>query len=208
MNSFAKFSSTLAIACLGLVCCSAISPRHLRASDAAKLVPADKAPTAPKIEPKIADKVDVPKEEPKRVVQNKDDTLVIRARDVIVHGARVRYEKDKDTIGYWTNVADWVSWNVAIERPGKFNVVVEQGCGKDSGGSEYTIEIGDQKVSDRVQDTGSFAIFHIRNLGAITIDKPGDYRMSVKPTSKPGLAVMDLRTIWLKPIKPAASDSK
>src|SRR5213075_186626 len=74
----------------------------------------------------------------KPVAQSDDGTILLHSRDVIIHGSTVRYEPqpDKNTVGYWTKKDDWVSWNFSVEKPGKFDVIALQGCGKGSGGAE------------------------------------------------------------------------
>ncbi|HKD38255.1 MAG TPA: hypothetical protein VKB78_15685 [Pirellulales bacterium] len=137
--------------------------------------------------------------EPKRIRQSKDGTIVLAARDVVIHGTTVRYEPDKNTIGYWFKSEDWVSWDLEITAPGTFVLEVLQGCGSDSAGSHYTVEIADQKLQDKVQDTGSFHNFRLRKIGDVKIDKPGNYTLSVRIDDKPGRAVMDLRAVTLTP---------
>ena len=83
--------------------------------------------------------------------------------------------------------------------PGSFTVELTQACGKGSGGSDYTVTIGEQTLIDKVPDTGAFTNFVNRKIGTVKLDKPGDYTVSVKPITKPGPAVMDLRAITLIP---------
>ena len=49
-----------------------------------------------------------------------------------------------------------------------------------------------------VQDTGGFQNFVERNIGDAEL-AVGTHTLSVKPLSKPGHAVMDLRQVTLKP---------
>jgi hypothetical protein len=49
-----------------------------------------------------------------------------------------------------------------------------------------------------VQDTGGFQNFVARDIGTLDL-KPGRYTLNVKPLTKPGVAVMDLRQVTLKP---------
>ena len=127
---------------------------------------------------------------------------MLPARDVVIHGTTVRYEPDKNTIGYWTKQEDWVSWELDVVTPGTFTIDLLAGCGAGSGGSHYTVEIADQKLQDKVQDTGSFHDFRVRRVGEVTIDKPGNYTFSIRVDDKPGHAVMDLRQVVLAPPKP------
>jgi arylsulfatase A len=138
----------------------------------------------------------------KVVPQLADGRILLHARDVTVHGTTVRYEPQphKNTVGYWTKAEDWVSWEFAVQEPGTFEVEVLQGCGTGSGGSEVQFSIADQTLPMVVQDTGGFQNFVERRIGRVTLKDEGRYTLSVKPQRKPGLAVMDLRSITLQPV--------
>jgi arylsulfatase A len=133
--------------------------------------------------------------------QSDDGTILLHARDVTIHGTTVRYEPqpNKNTIGYWTRKEDWVSWDFEVTHGGQFDVIILQGCGKGSGGSEVAFAVGDQALKTTVKDTGGFQNFVERNIGPIEL-KPGVQTLTIKPLTKPGLAVMDLRSVTLRPI--------
>ena len=135
------------------------------------------------------------------IVQAADGTILLHARDVTIHGTTVRYEPqpNKNTIGYWTKKEDWVSWDFAVDRPGKFDLIALQGCGKGSGGAEVQFIIDDQTLKMTVQDTGHFQNFVERNIGQVELKK-GAHRLEVRPLTKPGVAVMDLRSVTLRPL--------
>jgi uncharacterized protein DUF5077 len=135
------------------------------------------------------------------VRQADDGTILLHARDVTIHGTTVRYEPqpNKNTIGYWTRKEDWVSWDFEVTHGGQFEMIVLQGCGKGSGESEVAFTIGDQTLKTTVQDTGGFQNFVERKIGAVEL-KPGMQTLAVKPLTKQGLAVMDLRWVTLRPI--------
>lgn len=133
--------------------------------------------------------------------QSDDGTILLHARDVTIHGTTVRYEPqpNKNTVGYWTRKEDWVSWDFEVTHGGQFEVIILQGCGKGSGGSDVAFTIGDQTLKTTVQDTGGFQNFVERKIGAVEL-KPSMHTLAVKPLTKPGLAVMDLRWVTLRPI--------
>lgn len=137
----------------------------------------------------------------KAVVQAADGTVLLHARDVEIHGTTVRYEPqpNKNTIGYWTRKEDWVSWDFEVTKPGTFRVEILQGCGKGSGGSDVDFSVREQTLSVKVEDTGGFQNFVARDIGTVRLDQPGRYTLSVKPRTKPGVAVMDLRQVTLTP---------
>jgi hypothetical protein len=165
--------------------------------DPSDTVRSDKPPDKPNEQP-----VEKPDEKPKRIVQLGDGSVILSARDATVHGTRLRYERAKSTLGYWSNADDWVSWEFEITQPGNLIVDLTESCGPDSAGSHYTVEVGDQKLKDKVQETGSFRLFRVRRLGTLQFEKPGLYTLSVRAQDKPQFAVMDLRSIRLSPPKP------
>jgi hypothetical protein len=128
-----------------------------------------------------------------------DGRIVLAARDAMVHGKTVRYEPEphKNTVGYWSDPSDWVSWRFGVKEPGPYAVEILQGCGKGSGGSTVDFAAGGQVLNVTVQDTGGFQNFVSRGIGQFTFEKPGTYTLTVKPVKKPGVAVMDLRSVTL-----------
>ncbi|HKS35931.1 MAG TPA: sulfatase/phosphatase domain-containing protein, partial [Verrucomicrobiae bacterium] len=138
------------------------------------------------------------------ITQAADGTVVLHARDAVIHGRQVRYEPQpfKNTIGYWTRADDWVSWDFEVPERGTFSVEILQGCGKGSGGSEVEVSVGEEVLKFTVQDTGHFQNFVVRDIGRLALRTPGRYTFAVKPKTKPGAAVMDLRQVVLKPVMP------
>ena len=134
--------------------------------------------------------------------QAADGTIALRAADATIHGDTARYESDggKDNIGYWTDAADTVSWKLAVVKPGEFDVEIAYACDKGSGGGEFTIAVeGGQPLSGTVKETGSWTQFTTERLGTLKLDKAGQFTLTVKPTKKPGLALMNLKAITLRP---------
>ncbi len=134
------------------------------------------------------------------IAQAADGVILLHAKDVTIHGKTVRYEPQptKNTIGYWTKMEDWVSWEFLVDRPGKFDLIAFQGCGKGSGGAEVEFVVDDRKLKMTVQDTGHFQNFIERNIGQVELKK-GPHRLEVRPLTRPGVAVMDLRWVSLRP---------
>ena len=137
------------------------------------------------------------------VAQAKDGTVLLQGRDANMRGLTIRYEPqtNKNTIGYWTKKDEWVNWHFQVKNPGTFEAEVLQGCGKGSGGSEVNFVIGDQVLKMTVEDTGHFQNFVPRKIGRFKLEKPGLYALAVRPQTKPGVAVMDLRSVTLRPVE-------
>ena len=141
-------------------------------------------------------------------VQAADGTILLHAQDSVVQGTNLRWEPDpkKRTVGYWSNINDQVYWDFKVERPGKFDVEILQGCGKGHGGSTvdfklyaWNDEVATTSLGHTVEDTGHWQNFVAKSLGEFSLDTAGTYRLRVEPRTKTGVAVMDLRQVLLSP---------
>lgn len=112
-----------------------------------------------------------------------------------------KLQQEPGHIGYWTNTDDTVSWRLAVAKSGSYNASIEYACQDDSNGSEYEVKIGSQTIPGKVAGTGSFTEFTTEELGPIQLDKAEGLTVMVKATKKPGIAVMNLRSITLMPKK-------
>jgi arylsulfatase A len=128
-------------------------------------------------------------------------SILLHARNAVVHGESLRFEPqpNKETLGYWTVQSDWAHWDFEVPRDGQYRLEASQGCGRGSGGAEVEFAVADQNVSMKVRDTGGFQNFVDRDLGVVRLTA-GLHKLTVKPRTKPGAAVMDLREVRLTPI--------
>lgn len=132
------------------------------------------------------------------IIQSGDLSITLHAHDATVHGTRMRYEfrPDKNTLGYWSDPKDWVSWDFEVQKPEKFIVVVMQGSPVTK---PIQITVADQTIDYATKNTGSYHTFTFLEVGTISLDKPGRYTLCLKPQSPAG-PVMDLRQIILLPV--------
>ncbi len=126
----------------------------------------------------------------------------LHARDARVHAHTMRYEPapNKNVLGYWTNVADWADWEFVVDTPGTYEVEVQQGCGTSSGGALVDVTIADHALSFTVVETGHFQQMIQFVVGQVELAR-GQHTLGVKPRTKPGPAVMDLRRVVLRPVR-------
>ena len=151
----------------------------------------------------VGAKMPAPNPDYKPNPQNKNGVITLHARTALVSGVMLRFEPlpHKNTLGFWVNKDDYATFDFTVEKPGTFTVEVLQGCGKGSGGAEVELAAGDEKLTFIVKDTGGFQAFEAREVGILKVEKPGRHTLTVKAKTKPGVAVMDLRQIVLKPVK-------
>lgn len=125
----------------------------------------------------------------------------LHAKDAVIHAKTMRYEAEphKNVLGYWVDPNDWAEWKMEVPAAGRYEVEIQQGCGKGSGGAEVAILVADQTLRFSVVETGHFQQMILRTIGTVELPA-GPSTLAVKPQTKPGPAVMDLRRIVLRPI--------
>jgi arylsulfatase A-like enzyme len=129
----------------------------------------------------------------------------LHAKDARIHGQTLRYEPqpNKNVLGYWTNAADWAEWEFESAAAGTYEVEIQQGCGKGSGGAEVNVVVDNEVLKFTVQDTGHFQAMILRTIGNLELTA-GKHNLAVKPQTRPGAAVMDLRRVVLRPAPQAS----
>ncbi|MEX0727772.1 MAG: sulfatase-like hydrolase/transferase [Planctomycetaceae bacterium] len=137
----------------------------------------------------------------KPLVTQADGDIRLHAKTARVHGEKLRYEAEpyKNVLGYWTVVSDWAEWQFNVENAGKYEVEIQQGCGAGSGGAEVDVEVGGESLTFKVQETGHFQQMILRTIGVVELGA-GKQTLAIKPKTKPGVAVMDIRRIVLRPL--------
>jgi len=131
--------------------------------------------------------------------QNADGSLDLKAIDANTSGGNT-YEQGKDCIGFWTNEGDTVDWTFEVKKTGDFQVQLEFACPPDSAGANYAVQVAGQSLKGTVTSTGSWEQFTKVDLGKLTLSNTGKTKLVVKPLSKPGYGVMNLRAIHIKPL--------
>ncbi len=134
--------------------------------------------------------------------QAADGRLVLKATDAEIVGSQLHVETKGNgppNLGYWTEAKDYVRWPVTIRKPGRFEVVATYACEPGSEGSTCVLHVGDQDLVATVPATQSWNDFVTAKVGEVTLEKAGPLSIVLKATEKPGSAVVNLRTIVLRP---------
>ncbi|MEP4077241.1 alpha-L-fucosidase [Haloferula sp.] len=119
----------------------------------------------------------------------------------------------RENLKGWTNPKDWVEWELVIEEPGTFDLKVNRSSWMNSG--KYVVEVAGQKFEDTLKagDRGKGRLspfktsFQEVNLGKVTFDRPGRYKLSVKAVEISPQAIeydqglMMLREVVLSPAR-------
>jgi alpha-L-fucosidase len=136
------------------------------------------------------------------IVPDSAGVVSLRAIDAAVQGTTARYEggADHQNIGFWTDAEDTVRWEV-MTPPGRYTVEVTYACDPTTAGATYRVRIGDRSIQGRVESTGSWTTWRTASLGVIEL-LGGPATCVVEPVTKPGFAVMNLRSLRLAPHSP------
>ncbi|MFO0799630.1 MAG: sulfatase-like hydrolase/transferase [Gemmataceae bacterium] len=134
---------------------------------------------------------------------NGNGVFTLHARTAQVYGTMLRYEPlpHKETLGFWVRQDDHAAFPFTAGAAGEYRVEVLQGCGKGSGGAEVELAVGDSKLTFTVKDTGGFQAFEARDVGVLRLPGSGRHELTVRARTKPGVAVMDLRQVVLRPVR-------
>ncbi|MCB1226414.1 MAG: hypothetical protein KDK99_11420 [Verrucomicrobiales bacterium] len=131
-----------------------------------------------------------------------DGSLVFHARNATTWSRLMRYEPqaEKDCLGFWSDPDDVAEWSFTMDQPGRYDVVVTQGCGTGQGGSEVAVRLGDSEGRFKVEDTGGFQNWKDVSAGTIEVKSVGMQHLQIAPLGKTGKAVMDVKKVTLKPV--------
>jgi hypothetical protein len=122
----------------------------------------------------------------------------LTAEDAAVTG-HLGYEGgDKRAIGYWTNAADTISWEFRAPA-GSYAVELEYACEAPAAGSTFEVSVDGSSVKGSVESTGSWSIFKTLSLGTVNLTGAERHKLIVRALSMPHGAVMNLRSVRLKP---------
>jgi hypothetical protein len=84
--------------------------------------------------------------------------------------------------------------------PGTFDVGVTYACEDAAAGSDYIIELAGRRLTGKVEGTGGWDKFITKKLGRFRIDSTGRRTLTVRATTMPRGAVMNLAEVNLKPV--------
>ncbi len=155
----------------------------------------------------------VPAPEGDKIAQGIDGNIELPAGGAATYSEMMRYEprEEKNCLGFWKNPEDWAEWEFDVVHPGKYQVEVVQGCGKDQGGSEVAVVVEDVKEQEiltfEVEDTGGFQNWKSRQIGTVSFSREGRHTLSIKPLSKAAKSVMDVHKVVLTPVMEEAASN-
>lgn len=136
------------------------------------------------------------------VVQEAGKAIDLDAKHSRVEGVMLRYEPNpkKLCLGFWGNPKDSPVWDFTLATPGRYEVILTQGCGRGAGGSNAEVHLAGEKLPFTVVDTGGYQNWKDLTLGTVEFKKAGPQSLRVKVLKK-ARGIMDIRRIVLKPVQ-------
>ena len=160
-------------------------------ADAAKiaLLAPKQAPQPPAIHVQTSDKTQ----------QFADGRIVFCAREAKVVGSKAKLEEHPGNyrIGFWSDASNYVTWDYAATRWGKYNVKLTYSTASPDG-AEIEVQLGDAKATGKLKSTGDWYRYTTIDLGDIYVNE-GKQSLSVKCVKPSGGAVMNLKAVILTP---------
>jgi putative heme-binding domain-containing protein len=120
------------------------------------------------------------------------------ASNAEIYGKTLRIEEVNGSLGWWNSDDDRVVWEIEVENPGLYNVLVEFSCDASVAGNRYTIEVAGQTISREVTSTGDWNVYHRPRVGSFELPQ-GRVRLTVRPDGPIREALMDLKSVTLRP---------
>lgn len=127
--------------------------------------------------------------------------FLLNATDAKLEGDKVQVEGEN--VGFWTNQNDAVTWKFTVpeKNAGSFQAKLRYSCAPDTGGSTFVLEVDGvpSPVTGKIVATKSWYDYVTVALPNTMRMQAGSHILRVRVQSKPGFAVMNLRSITLVP---------
>jgi hypothetical protein len=119
-----------------------------------------------------------------------------------LHGEQVQFENRNgiENVGFWDRPGDWVSWKVNFAQVGSFDVTAMVAAA--AGSSEFTLEVAGQKLDVEVPAGTDWDTYAPVKCGTLTIDKPGQYDLSIRPRDAATWRAINMTSVHLERMRP------
>ena len=125
------------------------------------------------------------------------------ARTALIQGRQLRYEPERNALGWWRTSSDTAIWRISISESATFEVRVTAACPASDAGSPFTIRFTDETggavaLQSKVVPTDSWDDHRARSIGIVSL-VAGDHLVIVESGRITG-PLMKLRSLELVPI--------
>jgi putative membrane-bound dehydrogenase-like protein len=130
-----------------------------------------------------------------------DDLGVVRlpAKHARIYGPQMVFEAQYQNLGWWSDPKDHAIWNLLIEQPGVYRVILDYASAPGADGDALELIVGGQKLGGIVKATKGWDDYADLDLGKVQLDA-GQWELVVRPQGSIKTALIDLRTVKLIPV--------
>ena len=146
------------------------------------------------------------------LLQQPDSTVTLPAYLGDVHSASGDAGLKFDSRGvaeHWIDKGAWLDWEFRVSSPGEFNVALltsEQKYGRGwEGGHRVRVDVAGKELNGVVDNNGRvenpsnpYWTYVKSNIGKVRIDKPGLYKLSLKPETIESAKKLGLTLVSVK----------
>jgi len=116
-------------------------------------------------------------------------------------GSKVRPQYrhyNRDYIANWTEIKDFVQWQIDIVRASDYEVILNYACAPGEGGSRFRISVGDAHLESIIKPTAGREVYRTVTLGTLKNLPKGPAVLEMKPITITGKELGVIHRIWLK----------
>jgi alpha-L-fucosidase len=115
----------------------------------------------------------------------------------VVGNVRSEQRSGQPSFGFWDNAEDTVSWTVRFPTASKYRV--QTTCASERGDIGFVVGVGQQTLNGVARRTEGWDDFAEVDLGILTVERPGDVLVRVRPKNPASWQPINMRTITLTP---------
>ncbi len=115
-----------------------------------------------------------------------------------IFGSTLVLEDENRNLGYWTSADDHALWTIEVPHGGDFEVLLEWACDDATAGNTLLLEIGEARLTHRVEGTGGWNEYQRTSIGQMTIAE-GTHQVTVRATGPLSGCLLDFKSITLRP---------
>jgi putative heme-binding domain-containing protein len=132
--------------------------------------------------------------------QQPGGSFMLAAEMAEIYGPTLVFEEKYGNLGYWSHADDYAVWTVNVTAPGRFAVWIDYACHNDTAGNEFELTARDERLTGRVQGTGTWDDYAFVQIGELPLPE-GKTRLVMRSRGAVKGAMIDLRSIKLVPAK-------
>ena len=142
-----------------------------------------------------------PRVTPPFVPKSADDSFLLNYESAITNGSAVKRFNRKGGyhISGWKNPDDSITWNLKVNKPGRFRVRLTYAALPAWAGQKFRVEAGAESMEADTEATGGWYDYGTFDLGTINLDASEGQFLEIRPVGQVRENLMYFKEILLEP---------